>query len=196
MRSNILWCKCHKYFILRFWCSHTFFLFFYWQPLLPTQLHCAHFVSTTSVSICSRLRTRLLLHISIVIRLVTAHPDCPHFVCAHSVIHIFVDTLCFCYTKRLCTMPLLHITIQHNQSTTSTPRMIIEMCSKRRVRDREGVETDVVNTKFAQSSCVGKRGCLLDNKKKTTLLIFSQVKETAYCRRFFFTSMISLGLKK
>ena len=40
-----------------------------------------------------------------------------------------------------------------------TRRMTIEMCSKRRVRNREGVETDVVDTKCAQSSCVGKRGC-------------------------------------
>ena len=89
------------------------------QPLFPTQLDCAHSVSTTSVSTPSRLRTRLLLHISIVIRLVNTHPDCPHFVCAHSVIHIFVATLCFFYTKRLCAMPLLHIAIQYNQSTTS-----------------------------------------------------------------------------
>ena len=40
-----------------------------------------------------------------------------------------------------------------------TRRMTIEMCSKRRVRNQEGVETDVVDTKCAQSSCVGKRGC-------------------------------------
>ena len=60
-----------------------------------------------------RFRTRLLLHIAIVIRLVTTHPDCPHFVCAHSVIHIFLATLCFFDTKRLCTMPLLHIPIHH-----------------------------------------------------------------------------------
>ena len=74
------------------------------QPLFPTQLDCAHFVSTTSVSTACRLRTRLLLHISIVICLVTTHPDCPHFICAHSIIHIFVAALCFFYTQRLCTM--------------------------------------------------------------------------------------------
>ena len=47
---------------------------------IPTQLDYAHFVSTTSVSTPSRLRTLFLLHIPIVIRLVTTHPDCPHFV--------------------------------------------------------------------------------------------------------------------
>ena len=40
-----------------------------------------------------------------------------------------------------------------------TRRIIIEMCSKRRDRNGDGVETDVVYTKCAQSSCVGKRGC-------------------------------------
>ena len=61
-----------------------------WQPLFPTQLDCAHFVFPTSVSTPSRFGTRLLLHISIVIRLITTHPDYPHFDCAHSVIHFFV----------------------------------------------------------------------------------------------------------
>ena len=60
------------------------------QPLFPTLLDCAHFVSTTSVSTPSRSRTRLLLHIWVVIRLVTTNLDFPHFVCAHSVTHIFV----------------------------------------------------------------------------------------------------------
>ena len=40
-----------------------------------------------------------------------------------------------------------------------TTGMTIGMCSKRRVRNQDGVETDVVDTKCAQSSYVGKRGC-------------------------------------
>ena len=52
--------------------------------------------------------------VSIIIRLVTTHPDCPDFVCAHSIIQIFLATLCFFDTKRLCTVPLLHIPIQHS----------------------------------------------------------------------------------
>ena len=52
-----------------------------------------------------------------------------------------------------------------------TRRMTIEMCSKRRVRNREGVETDVVDTKCALSSCVGKRGCPLFSWNKFCLRI-------------------------
>ena len=102
------------------------------QLLFPTQLDCAHFVFTISVSTPPRLHTRVLLHISIVIRLVTTHPDCPHFVCAHSAIHIIVATLCFFYTKRSCTMPLLHIPIQHSQFTTSLS-CIARLCTSARL---------------------------------------------------------------
>ena len=58
--------------------------------------------------------------------------------------------------------------------------MTIEMCSKRRVRNREGVETDVVDTKCAQSSRVEKRGCrhfsrILESHKHLRSLILSPI---------------------
>ena len=56
-----------------------------------------------------------------------------------------------------------------------TRRMTIEMCSKSRVRNREGVENDVVDPKCAQSSCVGKKKRGADTKYQLVKKNFTKV---------------------
>ena len=66
-----------------------------------------------------------------------------------------------------------------------TRRMTSEMCSKRRVRNREGVETDVVDTNCAQSNCVGKRGCPSEYKQSDCLGTSDTLSEIEKEKRIF-----------
>ena len=109
------------------------------QPLFPTLLDCAHFVSTTSVSTPSRSRTRLLLHIWVVIRLVTTNLDFPHFVCAHSVTHIFVA--CSTQSNRAHS---LYYTFRFN------PRLLLSLvnCYRKNPPYDKSVKEDLLSSEF------------------------------------------------